>query len=670
MNLLKDLTYINKDELKELNKIIKDYKIQVSEKLINILLENQIDEQIIKILLLSKVPKEEFLKSPYYNEATEKLIENINKINNLKIDNKSEYEDYRNMIVIIANDYKVLIIILILRLEKMIENKKKDFPNKEEFGKNTLHVFAPIAHRIGLGNIKSELEELSLYYMDIDNYKKVVNFLEEKKEIREQKLNENIKNIDDKLKNQIKGYQIKGRNKSIYSIYKKTAKLDKDFSKIYDFQGIRIICKTKEDCYFVLGVIHENYIPIPDRFKDYIALKKPNLYQSLHTGVVDGNGQIFEVQIRTYEMDEIAEKGIAAHWIYKEGKSGSKDDVENQLHLFRDVLDSTKNENEINSEIFESTIYTFTPDNKIIMLPSGASVIDFAYKIHTKVAENIQGAIVNDKIATFSTILKNGDRVNIITKQGNDAPNKQWFEFIKTQHAKRKLKSYLNKKNNDIELKIYKEVRAKVKRAISNKELKYDILEDEKLQSIILNELNVKDLKSLFKEINDNKISISQINQIKMEDSNKVKLRKIKNNLGDIEVKGIDDIKINISKCCKPVYGDEIVGVINNGKYIAIHKVGCKNIDYQKEVEVAWTSENKDKYLSQITMYSLNRQSLLNDIINLLGRNKVALGDIKSNIKDGIVKTQIQIYVKNKSQLNDLIDSLKNIDDVKEVLIK
>ncbi len=658
--------YLTQEEILSLKNFCKKDSKKDKE-FLEFLLEKSMSFDIIKLCLLYNKD----ISSYNIEEKDKKLIENLNKIINIEIiiNEENSYEDYRNMMVIISQDYRVLISSLLIRLFEMENLKKEEFSNKIKYGQDSLSLYAPIAHRLGLGKIKSELEELSLYYIDISNYKKISNYLDSKKSQREKKNQETIEQIKSKLDPMISNYEIFGRSKSLYSIYKKTIRLNKDFSDIYDFQGIRIICETKEECYSILGVVHENYNPLPNRFKDYIALKKPNLYQSLHTTVSNDFGDIFEIQIRTKKMDEIAERGIAAHWIYKDENNSSLKDVEEQLHLFRDVIGGQEDGlKEINKDIFESTIYTFTPNRKIVMLPNNATVIDFAFKIHTKVGENISNAIVNDKIVTFNTVLKNGDQVKILTKENNNSVQKEWLDFVQTAHAKKKIKSYLNNQKNLFDKKRSEEGLKNIKKAISTNKIKYDIVNDEILQKKIIKSTRAKDFESLCKEYYMQNITSKDINSFSEEkDTLEAKIVNKKLNKTGVYVKGIDSIKISMAKCCCPVYGDDIIGTIKNGDSIVVHKSSCLRIENSNKIDVYWDEENNSEYLAKVYIEALDRTQLFSDITNTLSKQKISLGNINSKVVDNVVRTKLEVFVKNKEQLKDLESSFKNIDSVLEV---
>ncbi|MFV0288551.1 MAG: RelA/SpoT family protein [Mycoplasmatales bacterium] len=672
MEFINELEQLTNEQKIYLLKVIEQNELQIDKKFIAIIKENKFNFKVLSLLLYSFLLPDAIQKLNL-SEIDIKLVKNIKKINDLeiKIDKENQYEDYRNLIVLLAEDYLVLICILIIRLKDMKQKKKEEFANKEIFGQISLNIYAPIAHRLGLGNIKSELEELSLYYMDYDNYKKVASLLEVKKAEREKNLNNIIKEINNHLQKKLKltNYQIKGRNKSIYSIYKKTLKINKNFSEIYDFQGIRIICQTKEECYSVLGIIHEHYIPISGRFKDYIALKKPNLYQSLHTSVYNKKDEIFEVQIRTYEMDEIAERGVAAHWIYKSENNESLKDIEEQLHLFRDLIDTNEQQiiENLNKEVFASTIYVYTPTNKIIMLPVAATVIDFAYKIHTKVGNSIQMAIVNDKIETFDTKLKNGDVVKIITKEEENSPKKEWLDFVQTNHAKKKIKTYINQQNKKLNLNLIEKGYQKLDKLIKDKMIKYDLINDTKLQGEILNKLNIKSLDYFCKELLEDNTLIAKVNRVNLIETANLKVKKIKNKNKDIIIPGIDNLQMQFAKCCMPIYGDEIIGNIRTGQYISIHKKDCKACQKEQFIDVTWTPDNQERYLTALIIIAEDRNSLLSDITTVLSKFKVSLGNAKSIVKEEIVKTEIELYIKNIEELNIIINSLKNLATIQTV---
>lgn len=657
---------------KEINEIISQNIINYD--LYNFLLENNADYETIYLCLffLNKYPNN--MKSNNFTYLN-KYFECINEICNLNFDTSlNSYDDYRNLIVILSKNYKTIIAVLYLRLYSMEKLKKIDFEQKVIYATNTLHIYAPLAHRLGIGNIKTSLEEYALYFIDLNAFKMIANKLEAKKEKRDKEVNKTINYIIENIDTNI-DYKIFGRSKSIYSIYKKVVDSKKGFEDIYDFQGIRIICSTKEECYTILGIIHKIFQPIPYRFKDYILLKKSNLYQSIHTSVMTESGDIYEIQIRTEDMDEIAERGIAAHWLYKEQKNlTSQNDIEESLHIFRDVITEDSNVllNEHN-DIFKRVIYTYTPHKKLIILPKGASVVDFAYRIHTKIAEHMVNALVNKKIVPFSYILQNGDIVEIQTKANVDAVQKEWLNICITNHSKKKIKGYLNRKKQNISSYNAQEGKKLLENHLKNAKLKYDIINDNKLKESIVKIMSYKNIEKVYSDFYLNKLSLIDINKLEllkevdqdlilMEKLNKNKETSKKKNY-DIIIPGIDNIKIEFAKCCSPIYGDNILGIIKNGKSITVHKKGCKNLSGIKEINLEWDLQNLNKYTAYLLVESTHSPTLINNVVASLSKEKIIIKSANYKVLDKNCKINLEIEVYNTKILNEIINILKNIGE-------
>ena len=611
------------------------------------------------------------------------LVESLTKINklNFSCDSEATIANQRKILVGLTEDVRVIILKLADRLHNMRTLWALPEKKQKENAKETLDIFIPIAHRLGMNSIKSELEDLCLRYSKPDVYFQIVEKLNKKKSERDEAVNE-MKNTVSKLLNShnIK-HEIKGRSKSIYSIYKK---LDtgRSFNDIYDFLALRVFVKTEEECYQVLGIIHSKFKPIPKRFKDYIAMPKTNMYQSLHTSVFGNNGEIFEIQIRTYEMDKIAENGIASHWSYKEKKKANlQSEMEQKLQFFRLIMElkheGTNDQEFVDSvkeDVLKDTIYVFTPQGDVLELPNGSTPIDFAYRVHTRVGDTMVGAIVNNNIVPLDYKLKDDDIVKINTNKNSPGPSREWLNIAKTTHAKNKIRSFFNKNEkedyvNRGEDLISKELR---KRKLSNS------IFNENLNKI-LQEFKCSDLNDLYINVGNNKYTSSQIvNLITGENTTKEELlikktqnkevsREIAKN--DIIVEGIDDIKVNIASCCKPIKDDEIIGYITKGYGITIHRINCPNVSELQErfISVRWNSNTSKKYPTTLLLKSLDSKNMLFDIIAKTTNRNVVVESI-NNIKNNECYTcELTISVDNLEQLNKFINDLESIPNMLSV---
>lgn len=611
------------------------------------------------------------------------LVESLTKINklNFSCDSEATIANQRKILVGLTEDVRVIILKLADRLHNMRTLWALPEKKQKENAKETLDIFIPIAHRLGMNSIKSELEDLCLRYSKPDVYFQIVEKLNKKKSERDEAVNE-MKNTVSKLLNShnIK-HEIKGRSKSIYSIYKK---LDtgRSFNDIYDFLALRVFVKTEEECYQVLGIIHSKFKPIPKRFKDYIAMPKTNMYQSLHTSVFGNNGEIFEIQIRTYEMDKIAENGIASHWSYKEKKKANlQSEMEQKLQFFRLIMElkheGTNDQEFVDSvkeDVLKDTIYVFTPQGDVLELPNGSTPIDFAYRVHTRVGDTMVGAIVNNNIVPLDYKLKDDDIVKINTNKNSPGPSREWLNIAKTTHAKNKIRSFFNKNEkedyvNRGEDLISKELR---KRKLSNSVFNENL-------NKILQEFKCSDLNDLYINVGNNKYTPSQIvNLITGENTTKEELlikktqnrevsREIAKN--DIIVEGIDDIKVNIASCCKPIKDDEIIGYITKGYGITIHRINCPNVSELQErfISVRWNSNTSKKYPTTLLLKLLDSKNMLFDIIAKTTNRNVVVESI-NNIKNNECYTcELTISVDNLEQLNKFINDLESIPNMLSV---
>ena len=607
-----------------------------------------------------------------------KLVESITKINRLNFSGDTEalIANQRKILVGMTEDVRVIILKLADRLHNMRTLWALSEKRQKANAKETLDIFTPIAHRLGINSIKSELEDLSLRYLKPDAYYQIVEKLNKTKVERDNYVVEMIESVSKLLNEHNIKHEIKGRSKSIYSIYKKLDK-GKSFNEIYDLLALRVFVDTEAECYQTLGLIHSKFRPIPKRFKDYIAMPKTNMYQSLHTTVFGIDGQLFEIQIRTYEMDKVAECGIASHWSYKEGKSNMQSEMEQKLQFFRVIMELKNEESEdqfvdsVKEDVLKDTIYVFTPMGDVIELPNGSTPIDFAYRVHSKVGDTTIGAIVNNNIVPLDYKLKDNDIVKINTNKSS-TPSQEWLNFVKTSQAKNKIKAFFNKttkednynKGEDL---LNKELR---KRKLSNAIFTENI-------DKILEELKCADINELYINIGNNKYTPIQVVNIITDDNitkeeiilNKTKDKEVilPNIKNDIKVEGIDDIKVNIASCCKPIKGDRIVGYITKGNGITVHRMVCPNVSELNErlIEVKWNDTNK-KYPTSLLIKSLDNNILMN-IVAKTSNTDITIESIKSLSSGNDYIYQITVLVENKERLTKYMNDLNMIPNVLSV---
>lgn len=632
-----------------------------------------------------KSTKEEIKEK--FGEEIASLVSGVTKINKLKFtgDTEAVIANHRQILVGLCEDVRVIIIKLADRLHNM-----RTFwvlPEKEakEKAKETLDILTPIAHRLGISSIKSELEDLSLRYYKPDIYFEIVENLNQTKAERDNLVVEMKAKVSEILnKNNIK-HEIKGRAKSIYSIYKKLDK-GKKFSDIYDLYALRVYVDTEQDCYQVLGIIHSKYKPIPKRFKDYVAMPKANMYQSLHTTVFGIDGHPFEIQIRTYEMDKVAELGIASHWSYKEKGSNVKASIqstmEQKLQFFRTIMDLKNEANDeeflktVNEEVLKDNIYVFTPKGDVVELPVGSTPIDFAYRVHSKVGDKMVGAIVNDIIVPLDYELKDNDIIKINTNKNSNGPSKEWINMAKTNSAKNKIKNFFNKIDKEEYLKkgesLLKDELRKRKIVMS------EFFDDDNIDKV-LSELKYNDLDELYTNIGSNKLTPTQaINVIYNENKTKEELILSKatkatvintSAKNDIIVKGIDDIKVNIASCCKPIPGDRIVGYITKGNGISVHRLVCPNVSELEEriIEVEWNATISKKYPTTILVHANENKNILLDIISKTSNSDITVQSINSITSSDNYLYEITVVVSNKERLIKFMNEISSIDNIIDV---
>ena len=614
------------------------------------------------------------------------IVDNVSKINKLGLPNESESSAIylRKVLVGLASDIRVIFVKLADRLHNMRTIWAVEPEKQIKKANETLMVLIPIAHRLGINYFKSQLEDLCLYYTKTDVYKDIEAKLEENKTSLKEVLSEMEDEISDLLIEHGLKFKIKSRVKSVYSIYTKLSK-GKRWNDIYDILAMRLILESESDCYTAVGLIHSKYRPIPKRFKDYISKPKENMYQSLHTGIYGIGGHRFEVQIRTYEMDEIAEKGIASHWSYKEkGTKKIQNIMEQKLEIFRNMIETSKEDDnefitEVNNEILNDVIYVFTPRGDVVELPKGATTIDFAYRIHSYVGDKMIGALVDDTIIPINSELQDGQVVTIKTNP-NSTPNKEWLDYVKTSHAKNKIKAYFSKQDRIIYIDRGKEI---LEKELRKRKLSFnDILNDDNL-SKILKDLKLDNIDDLYFAIGTLRYTVGYLINLTKDDKKTVTDALIErvsknNNINNLNYKssvivaGNDDIRINLAKCCKPVKGDDIVGYVTTGEGVTIHKKKCENVKNKSKrlIEVEWNEEKEDFYYSDINVDVILGGNYLLDIVQKASIKNVYIEAIKTKNYSDRVTFELTVKIKNTEELDNFIKDLYNFSFIKKVEIK
>ncbi|MBP3635170.1 MAG: bifunctional (p)ppGpp synthetase/guanosine-3',5'-bis(diphosphate) 3'-pyrophosphohydrolase [Bacilli bacterium] len=606
------------------------------------------------------------------------LLEGITTINRLSLsaENENMINYYKKILVGLTEDVRIIIIKLAERCHNMrtlwaIPKEKQALKAKE-----TLEILAPIAHRLGLSYIKAELEELSLKYYKPEAYNSIEEELNNTKEERDASVNEMKRRVSNILVENNIEFEIKGRAKSIYSIYNKLQK-GKKLSDIYDIYALRVIVNTKAECYQVLGLIHAKYKPLPKRFKDYIANPKTNMYQSLHTTVFGFDGKPYEIQIRTFDMDKVAERGIASHWSYKEQGKKIQNSMEQKLQLFRNIMELNNDDvsdeefvKSVQSDVLGENVYVYTPKGDVYELPVGATPIDFAYRVHTKIGETMVGAIVNDNIVPLNYELQTGDIVKINTNKAS-TPSKEWLNIVKSNQTKNKIRAFFSKvdKKQAIEKGrnlILKELRRK-KITINDFN---DSIPD------LLKSLKLNDENELYLSIGTGKFSPNTIINSLLNDEldkeeyvlNKLTNKEIKkiDLKNDVLVNGIDQIKVTLANCCKPIKGDEIVGYISRGNGIIVHSKNCHNLKYMDErmIDVSWNEEISTKFQAKISVLCIKKDNLLLDIITKTSGSGINITKVDTKEYDDNIIYNIILQVENLEALNKYINSLGQLSSV------
>lgn len=635
-----------------------------------------------------------------FGDEVASLVESVTKIGALKFKDEKEYlaSNHRKIFIAMAKDVRVILIKLADRLHNMRTLQYMSEAKQKKIASETLEVYAPIAHRLGISEIKNELEDLSFKYLKREKYFEIAKLVEKRESERDAQVQHMIKEISMMLDEHHIPYRIFGRSKHLYSIYKKMITKNKRFEEILDLLAIRIITDTEVSCYEVLGYIHAKYRPIPGRFKDYIAMPKVNMYQSLHTTIVAGDGDIFEVQIRTEKMDEVAERGVAAHWRYKEAQYGGQEveqkEIEEQLHWFKDFSMMSDEEsddpleymNVLQRDIFEANVYVMTPKGKVIALPNGATPIDFAYRVHTEVGHHTVGATINGAIVPLNTPLKTGDVVNIRTSNQSSGPSEDWLKIVKSPHARNKIRSFFQKQENEKRSDLVHKGETMLDDEVKRRGLDESLANHKRLEQIMgsLSFSSVSDLlvaiankqvslQAVIERLTKHKIVTAPIdNEDLLKMFNRTETKPRKKSACGIHVPGIDTMMVQLAACCSPVPGDDVVGYITKGQGVKVHRSDCPNVAHEKQrlITVEWEEGLDEKsYDVDLIVYSNDRSYLLSDIVTVVSQCKAQLNHVDSKVNDDKITatTKMTVGVKDAEHLRTLIANLRKISSVNSV---
>ena len=679
-----------------------------------ILADLELDKETIVAGILHDVVEDTVMSNEEirkeFSAEVELLVDGVTKLGQLsyshdKVDEQAE--NLRKMFLAMAKDIRVILIKLADRLHNMRTLQYMKPEKQKEKARETMDIYAPLAQRLGISKVKIELDDLSLKYLQPDVYYSLVEQISDKKSAREQF----IQLIVDEVREHIDSSGIKarvdGRVKHFFSIYKKMVNQDKTLDQIYDLFADRILVDNVQDCYAALGSMHEMYKPIPGRFKDYIAMPKPNMYQSLHTTLIGPNGTPFEIQIRTYEMHKTAEYGIAAHWKYKESGGSKEKNVENRaeakLTWLRQILEWQKDESDNKEfmnllksdlDLFSESVYCFTPSGDVKNLPNGSTPIDFAYSIHSAVGNKMIGARVNGKLVPIDYRIQNGDRIEVLTSQNSKGPSRDWLAIVKSTQARNKINQWFKSEFKQSNILKGKDM---ISQYCKMKSINHSDIMKTEYQEKVMKKYGFRDWESVlaaighgglregqvvnrlleeYEKVNKKNVTDEKVleNIIETTKDQKMKLTKSK---GGIVVKGIDDVAVRFSRCCNPVPGDEIVGFVTRGRGVSIHRTDCVNVVHMNEaermrmIEAEWqgfATGSGEKYATEITIYANNRTGLLVDLSKVFTERGIDLTGINSRLsKQGTATLSVSFEISGTEELNRIIEKIRQIDSVIDI---
>lgn len=698
-------TYAHKDQIRKSGEAYIVHPIQVA----GILAQLKLDPDTIATGFLHDVVEDtgfsiddieyEFGKDVAF------LVEGVTKLGKIKYKSHAEQqaENHRKMLLAMANDLRVIMVKLADRLHNLRTLKFHKPEKQRMIAEETLEIYAPLAHRLGMNKIKWELEDTSLRYLNPQQYYRIVHLMNSKRDEREEYINTTIENIKEATKDLDIEAVIYGRPKHIYSIYRKMKDQKKQFSEIYDLLAIRVLVDSIKDCYAVLGAIHTKWKPMPGRFKDYIAIPKANMYQSIHTTVIGPGGRPVEIQIRTFEMHQVAEYGVAAHWAYKEGNKEkvTNDPLQKQLDWFKDLIElqnETKDAkdfmNSVKEDIFGDKVYVFTPKGDVSELPLGSGPLDFAYNIHTEVGNKTVGAKVNNKIVPLNYQLKTGDIVEVLTSANSFGPSRDWINLVFTTRAKNKIKRFFKLQDRDENIIKGRELLEKqitelgfnfkdfmTKQGMKDIATRFNFGTEEDLFAAIgFGEISYQTVANKMtekarREIEDQKVVETAFEkttpQGQKKESQKMKIR----HEGGVIIEGVDNLLIRLSRCCNPVPGDAIVGYITKGRGISVHRKDCPNVqlpesEQNRLIEVDWedAANTGQQYDTELVVEGYNRNGLLNEVLNVINSTTKSLNSVNGKVDANKMATiSVNIGIMNTQQLDFIVDKIKQIPDVYSV---
>ncbi|GBG08716.1 (p)ppGpp synthetase [Paenibacillus agaridevorans] len=635
-----------------------------------------------------------------FGETCAMLVDGLTKLEKIRFQSKEEQqnENYRKMFVAMAQDIRVILIKLADRLHNMRTLKFQSEESQRRIAYETLEIFCPIAHRLGISAIKWEMEDIALRYLNPQQYYRIANLMKKKRAEREQFIDDVISRIREKLEEMGIEGDISGRPKHLYSIYKKMTARNKQFNEIYDLLAIRIIVENIKDCYATLGIIHTLWKPMPGRFKDYVAMPKANMYQSLHTTVIGPNGEPTEVQIRTWEMHRTSEYGIAAHWAYKEGMIVPDGNFEDKMSWFREILelqqetrDAAEFMESLKMDFFADLVFVFTPSGEVIELPAGSVPLDFAYRIHTEVGNRTIGAKVNGRIVPLDHKLKTGDIVEILTSKHSYGPSQDWVKIAQSSHARSKIRQWFKKEK--------REENVAKGREMLERELKRLGLEpsawmvDDKLQEAAA-KYTFNDIEDMMSAIGFGGITAAQIctkmtekMRKEAEEANQIELtgemkeikasapsKKSRPNHG-VTVKGVDNLLVRFARCCNPVPGDAIVGYITRGRGVSVHRMDCTNIPFGEDgeeadrvIEVEWEDSVEANYSVDIEITGHDRRGLLNEVLQAVSESKTNISAVTGrSVKNKMALIHMTVLIRNIDHLSSVVEKIKRVQDIYSV---
>jgi GTP pyrophosphokinase len=679
-----------------------------------ILADLELDKETIVAGILHDVVEDTVMSNEEirkeFSAEVELLVDGVTKLGQLsyshdKVDEQAE--NLRKMFLAMAKDIRVILIKLADRLHNMRTLQYMKPEKQKEKARETMDIYAPLAQRLGISKVKIELDDLSLKYLQPDVYYSLVEQISDKKSAREQFIQQIVAEVRSHIDNAGIKARVDGRVKHFFSIYKKMVNQDKTLDQIYDLFAVRILVENVQDCYASLGAIHEMYKPIPGRFKDYIAMPKPNMYQSLHTTLIGPNGTPFEIQIRTYEMHKTAEYGIAAHWKYKESGGSKERNIENRaeakLTWLRQILEWQKDESDNKEfmsllksdlDLFSESVYCFTPTGDVKNLPNGSTPIDFAYSIHSAVGNKMIGARVNGKLVPIDYRIQNGDRIEVLTSQNSKGPSRDWLSLVKSTQAKNKINQWFKSEFKESNITKGKDM---ISQYCKMKSINHIEIMKPDYQEKVMKKYGFRDWESVLAAIGHGGLKEGQVVNRLLEEFDKVNKKnitddkvleniietskdqkmKLTRSKGGIVVKGIDDVAVRFSRCCNPVPGDEIVGFVTRGRGVSIHRTDCVNVVHMSEaermrmIEAEWqgfATGSGEKYATEITIYANNRTGLLVDLSKVFTERGIDLSGINSRVsKQGTATLSVTFEISGTDELNKIIEKIRQIDSVIDI---